>query len=142
MSNMTMALVFVLTLNVLMMLTQFAVLDLNPTGEIYVFNTSGSVIDHYVDEGVLDTQDSSITGEYPEAAIIEPTSGNPFTDTLSSIRGWFSDTLGLKYIKAIVSGPYNILKAMNLPNAFVITLGTFWYALTFFIIIAFFWSKE
>ena len=142
MGNLTVALTFVMILNALMFLTQLAVIDLNPDGNIYIYNNTGTLIDEFADEDVLDNRDTTIKGNYPQSAIIEPSSGNPFTDAISSIKNWFSNVTGLKYAKAIVSGPYNILRSMNLPTSFAITIAGFWYGLTLFLVVAFFWGKE
>lgn len=141
MSNITIALVFVLTLNVLMAMAQISVINLSEDGDMYIFNPSGNLVKEYSNGGVSDTKDATLKESYPDVAVIEPSSGNPFTDLVSSIKSWFSGAIGLKYVKAIVMGPSNILKSMNIPNEFSFLLGAFWHLLTIFVIIAFFWGK-
>ena len=145
MGNLTMALVFVLVLNVLMFLGQASVMNLNPEGTQF-HNREGTMLESFnkgeLDEDpVLDTQ--STTDSLPEAeGTISATTGNLFTDTFASITNWFAKKTGLAYLSGIVSAPYNMLKAMNLPNDFVYAMGTLWYGLTLFLIVAFFWGKE
>ena len=144
MGNLTIALVFVLTLNVLMMLAQASIMDLNPEGPEF-YNRDGTILESFNtgelgDDPVLDTQ--AITDNLPEAeGTISATTGNLFTDTFASIRNWFAKTTGLAYLYGIVSAPYNMLKAMHLPNAFTYAIGTLWYGITFFLIVSFFWGK-
>ncbi len=145
MGNLTMALMFVLVLNVFMFLSQASVMNLNPEGTEF-HNREGTMLESFnkgeVDgDPVLDTQ--STTDALPEAeGTISATTGNLFTDTFSSIKNWFAKATGLSYLYGIVSAPYNMLKSMNLPNDFVFAIGTLWYGLTLFLIVAFFWGKE
>lgn len=145
MGNLTMALVFVLTLNVLMFLSQEAIIDMNPDGT-YFYHREGTLLNEFdknqgVGDPILDTEDTS--SDLPEAeGSISPTTGNLFTDTFSSIKSWFARKLGISYIMGILAAPYNILKAMHLPNSFVYAMGTLWYGVTLFLIVAFFWGRE
>lgn len=144
MGNLTLALVFVLTLNVLMMLAQASIMDMNPDGTQF-YNREGTLLESFnkgeLDgDPILDTQ--STTGVLPEAeGTISATTGNLFTDTFASIKNWFAKQTGLAYLSGIVSAPYNMLKAMHLPNAFVYAMGTLWYGITLFLIVSFFWGK-
>ena len=144
MSNLTTGLVFVLLLNVLMFLAQATMVSIEPTNDH--FNFEGSLLDNF-DVGtnnsnrVLDTSD--LNNLLPEGeGSVSPTTGNIFTDIFSSTRSWFADKLGLNYLYGIVSAPYNFLKITNLPNAFVFAIGTMWYALTFFLIVAFIFGRD
>ena len=139
MSNLTIALVFVLTLNVLMFLGQATIMDINPD-----FATAG--VDYYNGTGYLmetiDVEDNP-ENALPEAeGSISPTTGNLFTDMFSSIKGWFTDIKGIRYIRGIVSAPYNMLKVMKLPPSFVVAMGTLWYGITLFLVVAFFWGRS
>ncbi len=118
-------------------------MDLNPDGPRY-YNRNGTLIESFnvggADNPVLDTQ--AIGSSLPESeGTISATTGNLFTDTFASIRNWFAKKTGIAYLYGIVSAPYNMLKAMHLPNAFVYALGTFWYGITFCLIVSFFWGK-
>lgn len=144
MTNMTHALVFVIILNALMMLSQAAMLDINPDGSV-VYTGEGSIIESFDSnpsgDPVLDTdtiQDRLPSGE----ASVSPTTGNVFTDIFSSIKGWIGDHTGLTYVFNIVSAPYSILKLTHLPTEFVYIVGSLWYGITFFLLIAFFWGRD
>lgn len=145
MGNLTIALVFVLVLNVLMFLAQATIMDLNPEGTQF-HNREGTMLESFnkgeLDEDpILDTQ--SITDDLPEAeGTISATTGNLFTDIFSSVKNWFAKATGLAYLYGILSAPYNMLKAMHLPNAFTYAIGTLWYGITLFLIVSFFWGKD
>lgn len=145
MGNLTIALVFVLVLNVLMFLTQATILDINPDSNVFWTN-KGTLMENFdktngAGDPVLDTDKA--TSELPSGeGSVSPTTGNLFTDTFSSIKGWFARATGISYILGIVSAPYNIIKAMGLPNSFAYAIGTLWYGITFFLIIAFFWGRD
>ncbi len=145
MGNLTVALVFVLTLNTLMFLAQASTLDLNPDGPVFYTN-EGTLLNHFdKNEGegdpVIDTD--QLTEDLPAGeGSVSPTTGNLFTDTFSSIKRWFSQSKGVRYITGIISAPYDLLKSMGLPNEFSFAIGSLWYGITFFLVVAFFWGRE
>lgn len=145
MANITQALMFVLLLNALMWLSQIAILELNPAQSSF-FNPEGTILTDYAVDGDLDSPQldtSSINEHFPSnAGTVENEQGNIFTDAFKSIKNWFSGLPGVNYALATVSMPYTVLKIMRLPIPFVYIIGTLWYVLTLFLIIAFFWGKE
>lgn len=144
MSNLTIASIFVLTLNILMWLSQVAILDLNPTGTTF-YNCNGSMLETFgsgcSENAVLNTQD--VTDKLPSSGeTISTDTGNFFTDVFNNVLSWVKETTGLGYLISILSAPYNLLKVLNLPNAFVYAVGTLWYGVSFMIFIAFIWGRE
>lgn len=145
MGNLTTAMVFVLALNVLMFLTQASVQAINPEANIF-FTCEGHMLDEFdknsgSGEPVLDTENTYNNLPSGEGSV-SPTTGNFFTDVFSSAKNWFAKKTGLSYLAGIVSAPYNMLKAMGLPNAFSFAMGTLWYALTFFLIVGFILGRD
>lgn len=144
MSNLTVALVFVLTVNALLFLAQATITDLNPGATFY--NSEGSLINNFAKgddlaNPQLDTQKT--TEALPDAeGSISPDTGNFFTDTFSSIKRWFTSVPGVNYMYGIVTAPYNMIALMGLPQAFRFAIGSLWYGITIFLIVAFFWGKE
>ncbi len=145
MGNLTTALTFVMVLNILMWLSQVAMLDLNPEGTVF-YHKEGTLLgefDKNKGQGTPELDDSGLASDLPSAEEnISPTTGNIFTDAFSSIKEWFSRTTGINYLYGIIKAPYNVLKAMMLPAEIVYAFGTLWYALTLFLVIAFFWGRE
>ena len=145
MGNMTTAVIFVVVVNVLMFLTQAAMLDLNPD-QPKIFNCEGTLMeerDLNACKGSyyqLDTDSAS--SDLPTAeSSISPTTGNIFTDTFTSIKSWF--TTKINFVAQILTAPYNLISHIpGVPNAFVFAIGTLWYTISLFCIIAFFWGER
>lgn len=140
-SNVTIALTFIMCLNVFMWLGQVTVTELNPESPLSYFHCEGSMIDNY---GSCESYSlSEPTDLLPSAEkSVSPTTGNIFTDVFSSIKTWFLDLPGVNMVVGIVKAPYHLLKAMNIPEEISFALGVFWYAITLFLIVAFFWGRE
>jgi len=144
MSNLTTALVLVLTLNVLIFLAQAGIDDLNPNA-VNFYDSSGSLIDGFnggtADNPSLDKD--ALTNALPTAeGSISPETGNFFTDVFSSIKNWVTGLPGISYLYGIIMAPYNMLKMAGLPNAFTWAVGSLWYGLTLFLIVAFIWGRD
>jgi len=145
MSNMTVATIFVVVLNVLMFLTQTAMSELNPDGSV-CYNVAGSVIaETMIGQGNGSVSDTSALADLPgSAGTVVSSEGSTtfFTDIFNNILGWFKSAPGLRYVYGVVSAPYNVLKCMNLPALFVVGIGTFWYMITLLVLVAFLWGRE
>lgn len=144
MGNLTSALVFVMFVNVLLFLSQYAMIEMNPDGTVF-FNCEGSMLKTFDKNKCVGStyvlDDSDITGELPSSeGAISPTTGNFFTDIVSSIKDWFTSLPGIKYLYAMLSAPANLLKNMGAPDALSFALGALWYGVTFFLVVEFFWG--
>jgi len=144
MSNITFAFSFVMILNVLMFMTQFAMIQANPDSTEF-FNFKDSLMDNFdngnssnrqIDENTINQQLPSGEGS------ISPETGNYFTDIFSSIKTWIAERLGIKYFKSMALAPYLLLKAMNLPNAFCFAVGVLWYGCSLFVMILFLFGRD
>lgn len=145
MGNSLTALIFVITVNMLMFIAQISIMELGYDTE--VFHCKGSLIESFdkskCSSGNYSLDDSGITETFPETqGSISPTTGNLFTDIFVNIKRFFSETLGLEYVYSIVKAPYSFLGMLNLPSSLSFIIGTFWYAITFFIIVSFMWGRE
>lgn len=144
MGNLTIATIFVVTMNVLMWLSQVAIADLNPDGPT-MYNMEGSIIDETVQgQGNGTVLQDDVLGDLPSSAGTVATGDETsiFTDIFNNILGWMKSTPGIRHIYGIVSAPYNVLKAMNLPTEFVVAIGTLWYLVSLTIVLAFLWGRE
>ncbi len=144
MGNMTMALVFVMLLNVFMWLSQVAALDINPSGPQY-YHCEGSVMEGFgsdcdnVSRSVVNTD---VVSQLPQSQNIVVSSGNPFTDVFNNILSWMKGVPGVNYAVSIVSAPSSILKSMGMPNELSFGLGVLWYGITVFLLVSFLWGRE
>lgn len=134
MGNYLMAFLIVIGINLMLWLGQAAVLDINPSGTTFgdyqgnMFGKTNEGNTHY------QLNESDPYGMLPKGnSAIDPDTGNIFTDAYNTIKGWLADKTGARYLMAIVSAPYNFLKALHLPEMFVYAFGTFWYLLTILI---------
>ena len=145
MGNSITALIFVVVLNALLFMAQFAILDINPSATRFYTtkDDSGIIIERFSANGTYILDDSDSSSKLPTATqSISPTTGNIFTDTFSSIKSWVSVGTGVNYITGMLSAPYNMLKWARLPDAFCFAIGSLWYAISLFIIVSFFWGKD
>lgn len=147
MGNTAIALTLVLFINMLMFLGQAAVLELNEDNSQQFYDYEGNILSEYDSNNnqsnpILDQSNSAANLPSGSSGIELSPSGGFLTDTFTSIRDWISQTLGLTYMKQILTAPYNILSAMQLPQAMVYAIGTMWYALSLFLVISFIWGRE
>jgi len=142
MGNSVVALIFVLTLNVLMMLSQISVDNLATAEGTAFYNCSNSLLESWGTKCTDASLNTNIVNNLPSSeGSVSPTSGNIFTDIFSNILSFFKKTPGLRQIYGVASAPYNILKVTGMPNEYVVVLGTFWYGISMFIIISYFWGR-
>lgn len=144
MSNLTIATAFVVILNVMMWLSQTAMIDMNPDGPT-MYNTNGSIIDESIKgSGNGTILKDTVIEDLPSSAGTVATSESTsiFTDIFNNILSWMKSAPGIRHIYGVVSAPYNILKAMNLPTQFVVGIGTIWYLISLTIVLAFLWGRE
>lgn len=144
MSNLTIATIFVVVLNVLMWISQTAMLDMNPDGPT-MYNTQGSIIDEAIKgSGNGTILKDSVLDDLPSSAGTVGTGESTgfFTDIFNNILNWMKSAPGIRQVYGVVSAPYNILKALNLPTEFVVGIGTIWYLISLTIVLAFLWGRE
>ncbi len=146
MSNLTTAFVIVLFVNVMLFLGQITILELNPDGTVF-YSCEGGILGEFEKNDctgeTLELDDSRSASILPTGeGSISPTTGNVFTDIFGAAKDWITTTTGLKYLATVLSAPYNFLQAAKLPQAFVFAVGTLWYALTLFLLIAFILGRD
>jgi len=143
MGNLTIATIFIVTLNVLMFLTQTAMLNINPDGSI-CYNVEGSVIGETMQgQGNMSVSSTSALDDLPGSqGTVTIGDAIGFTDVFNNILGWMKSAPGIRYVYGVVSAPYNVFKCMNLPSEFVVALGTLWYMVSLLILVAFLWGRE
>jgi len=143
MGNLTIATIFIVTLNVLMWFVTLSMQSMNPMGTM-CYNLGGSIIENTATvSGNYSTLVVDPTGELPESqGSITAGSTNVFTDIFNNILSWFKTAPGIKYIYGVVAAPYNILKCANFPSHLVTGLGTIWYLVSFLVLVAFMWGRD
>lgn len=141
MTNLTSAVVTVLSLNLILWLGQVAVIELNPDASQF-FNPEGTPLQRF-DAGNYTLNDDDPASVLPVVeSSISPETGNIFTDAFTGIKTWMLDVTGLNYVFSILGAPYHFLNAMSLPQAFVFGIGSLWYGISLFLLIAFMFGRD
>lgn len=143
-SNVTVALTFVMLLNVFLWIGQLTMNDLNPALTTETFKCEGSLIasNGNCANYQLNNATNQLNSLPSAGSTVFGTVSNFFVDIFNSIKNWFLSIPGVNQIFGMLTAPYNILTSMNLPPSFTFAIGSLWYGITFFLIIAFFWGRE
>ena len=149
MSNITTGLIVMICIQVMLFFLQVAVIDINPDASVF-YNGEGTIACEYEAGGCADYNtrefvfnSTDFSGSIPEGeGGISPDTGNLFTDIFTSIRSFFMDTLGLKYLVMFLTAPVSVLSAMNLPSVFTAVVSGMWYAIAFFLLVSFLWGRD
>jgi len=138
MGNMTYGLVITLFLNLLMIITQFSMINLAGADASTVYHCDSIVANIYGNGCTGITNTSNIEGHLPgRSEETSPTTGFSIIDVFSSILNWMLGVPGLKYVYIFVASPGNTIAMLNLPSPIGVLLGSFWYAMSIWFIIAF-----
>lgn len=139
MANLLKAVILILSVNVVLFLAQASMLEMNPSGNT-VFNCTGSTMAALSDCGNSLEQNPQST--LPEGNTgVDPTTGNIFTDSFSSVKNWLIDATGLDYVFSMLSAPKDILEFVGVPAPIAFVVGVLWYGTTLFIIISFMFGR-
>lgn len=140
MGNATIALVFVVIVNMFLFILQASVIGVDATGTKF-YDSDGTVLEND-NSYQLDT--ANIANDLPTSeGSLSPTTGNIFTDTFSSAKNWIlKNTVGLRNIYTMLAAPYNMLARMGLPPELSFAIGSSWYALSLFVLLSFLWKGD
>lgn len=137
MGNLTTAFVIVVMINLFLFFGQSAILEINPSSNIF-FNNTDTLLDTYSTEaGTLNDTNIEDRININQQSVTSGDTTNIFTDSINAVKSWFLGVSGIGYVLGVVSAPYNFLKALRLPDIFVSGIGTAWYILTIFLLINF-----
>lgn len=140
--NMEILTLFVVALNVLMWLSQVAMINLNPDAPT-MYNSEGTIIGETINEqGNRSVLQDDVLGDLPSSAgTVQTESSGFFTDIFNNILGWMKSAPGIRHIYGIVSAPYNVLNALGLPREAVVGIGSLWYLVSLTVVLAFLWGR-
>jgi len=142
------ALAIVLCINLFLFLGQSSITEIGAelaAPEGYFYNSSSSLICQMDSNNcvggsyVLDDTDS--INKFPTAEPIATGDGGFLTDMFSSMKNFFSQTLGLGYLVDILSAPKTFLVILGLPQSVAFAISSVWYLFTFFLLLAFLWGR-
>lgn len=123
------AFIIMLGINIVLGLTQVSMININPNSQRF-FNLSTSPAGAYIHDGELvngsiSELPSEVKGE--SGSVITGGSFSLFTDPVSTIKNFFINTLGGKYITAMFRAPYDFVKSAGVPQDVAIYIGVLWY---------------
>ena len=136
------ALLFILAIDVFLFMGATAMVNINPAGNITLMQYDKSLLSTY-DAGGYVLKNASANDLPNQGSTVAETTGETiFTDPLTVIKNFFLDTLGFNYVVNILGGPTPYIVMWGLPIEFTYAIGAFWYGVTFFMVISFFFGKE
>jgi len=127
------ALGVVLMLNFAFFLAQLGIDVIGGDEATNYFNYDGSMLSKY-DDGDYNLKEFD-ESDLPESESGVSPEGNIFTDLFKTVKNWFLDVSGGKYILGIVNAIPNFLKAIGLPNEISFAIGFVWHAMTVFLVV-------
>lgn len=137
-----------LCINAMLFMGQIAILQTGSDAVSFI-TCKGNIIGQLEQSGCNSTSfnytldDSNPTNRLPSGeSAVDVNTGFTYTDSFTGIKGFFLNTLGLGYLGMIFSAPYNFLKALMLPQAFVFIIGSLWYAFSIMMVIAYLFGRN
>jgi hypothetical protein len=142
----TVAFWMVLCINAMLFLGQIAIIETS-SDAVRFMTCQGNIVGQ-LEQNKCNTSnyildDSDPKGRLPSGETsVAPDTGFSYTDSFTGLKGFFLNTLGLGYLGMIFSAPYNFLKALQLPSAFVFIIGSMWYAFSIILVIAWLFGRN
>lgn len=134
MGKFLMAVIVMMSINIVLWLTQASMVEINPSTSVSFFNVSNSPASMYIDDegelvnrSVNETLPTEVRGE---SGGITTTLTSFFTDPISTIKNFFLKTLGFEYILNILRAPYDFLKSAGVPREIALAVAVLWYSFT------------
>lgn len=132
---------FVILLDAFLFMGQLAVTEINPEGNVQIFNIDDSITAKN-DAGNY-TLDPDVLGKLPSGEdSVSPETGNIFTDIFASIKSWVADSTGISYIVDYINAFPNFLKSLGLPTRFVFIVGSVWHTVNVFLFVLLMWGRD
>ena len=134
MSNLTSGIVIAMCINLVLFFANSAISGVTGQANSLYTPGQGDIICQY-DSGNCEDGSYSITADSPSSflpsveATVSPTTGNIFTDTVSSLTRWIRDIPGVKHAMNFVFAPIQFMNALHLPDYIIFGLGAFWYVI-------------
>lgn len=133
------SLIVIICVNLMLVMGQFSAQHVNPGFQGSVVDCAKSPLGQYGDcsSGTNYSIDTSNPGLPTASASVDATTGSVFTDLYNTVKGFFSDTLGLKYVVAVLGAPASFLKGMGLDPDFSSLIGGAWWIINFLLIVSY-----
>ncbi|HHE36488.1 MAG TPA: hypothetical protein ENL16_01585 [Candidatus Woesearchaeota archaeon] len=131
MGKFLMAVIIMMSINIILWLTQMSIMEINP-GAPSFFNVSNSPATNYITNGELTNR--SVADSLPEE--VKGTEGGGvttsltsfFSDPISTIKNFFLKTLGLEQVGNVLKAPYDFMKSVGIPQQIALMIAVLWYS--------------
>ena len=142
--NLTMALLLVLSLNVIMFFVSSGLIEAG-----YAYANPFDPKDNFLNKfNAGNTTSYAVPSEnatnlFPDtqAVGIDPEDNNVYTDVFTSIRSWFLYKTGIGWLLGILQAPAVILTAIGLSPATAWAITALWYAITLLFIVSYIFGR-
>jgi len=122
-----------MAINVALVLVQGGFTEVNPTGEIF-FNVTDSPYANYAGADNIKVDSSYLPSD---SSVEADSSGNVFSDTYKSMKGWIQQVLSpLNFVADILKQPYGFLRDINVPISICLAVGVFWYIIALLVLVS------
>lgn len=72
---------------------------------------------------------------------VVPNTGSFFTDIFSTVKNWFLDLPGVRYVVGVVTAVPNMLQTFGLPPELSFAIGALWHVMTFVLLIGWLFNR-
>lgn len=134
------ALVVILSIDMILIMGQFAMNDINPEGSASFKNYENNSLFTYAyknSSGVWIVNSSDIESNIPGASASVGTSGDIFSDTFNIFRSYILNGKIFSIMMTVLIGPgsYLMNPELGLPTWFGFLISSFWFIITLFLVV-------
>ena len=138
MDSLEYAVLTVICVNMMLILGTMSATHINPNFDQTLINCEKSPLGQYgncTNGGY--TMDTSNPTLPTSSTSVDTTTGGVFTDIWNTIKGFFGDTLGLKYVSAVVGAPKTFLLGLGVDTDFASLIGAVWWIVSVLLLISY-----
>ena len=142
-------LLVVFCIDAFLLMGQYSANQINPGGIDFInyngsltstFDTTGTC---YSSNGTRCVINEDVENQIPQSSSsISPTTGNIFTDSFTTIKGWFFSLPGVNYIVGAVNVLPNWLKGFGMDPVFAYIISAIWHMYAIWLLIEFLVGRQ
>ena len=135
------SLIIIISINLMLVLGQFSAMNVNPDFNMgQIIDCDRSPLGQYANTNCTSGHysiDTNAPALPTSSTSVDTTTGGVFTDLWNTVKGFFGDTLGLKYLVAVVGAPKTFLTGMGLDPDFASLIGGMWWIINVILVISY-----
>jgi hypothetical protein len=138
MDSLEFAVLTVICINLMLVLGQISAMTVNPGFAGSVVDCANSPLGQYGScNGTKYNIDTGAPSLPTSSTSVDATTGSVFTDIYNTIKGFFADTLGLKYVVGVVGAPTSFMKGIGIDPTFASLVGAVWWIISVLLIVSY-----